>query len=73
LGFSDVDPRASKLLPFSPGIAQAGLDPFNDQAALEFCDRAQDRENHLSCWGTGVDVLRKGYKIDSQGLDKGIY
>jgi len=49
--------RPANPFPVSASVPKARPDSFSDQAALQFCDGAQDGENHLSSGGTGIDVL----------------
>jgi hypothetical protein len=49
--------RATNLLAFSSGVPHASPNPFNDQTAFEFRYSAEDRENQLSGWRAGVELL----------------
>jgi hypothetical protein len=47
---------ASKPLSLRAGIPEPCFHPFENQAPLEFSNRAQDRKDRLSAWAAGVVV-----------------
>ncbi len=52
--------------PFQPGSAHAGLDPFDDQAALELRDGADDDDQSAAQRSAGIDVLAEADELDVQ-------
>src|ERR1019366_2872127 len=48
---------AADVLTFEAGSPHAGADPFDDQAALEFSDRADDHDDSPAQRAAGIDVF----------------
>jgi hypothetical protein len=49
--------RPADLLAFSSSVPHARPNPFNDQTSFEFRHSPDDRENQLSGWRAGVELL----------------
>src|SRR5712692_764650 len=63
-------PWPPEPFPLGPGIPEAGLHPFYDEAPLELGDGAEDREHHLSHWHRSVYLFRKRNELDAQGAER---
>src|SRR5712692_4129342 len=61
-------PWPPEPFPLGPGIPEAGLHPFFDEAPLELGDGAEDGEHHLACQCAGVDLFRKRNKLYAEGF-----
>jgi hypothetical protein len=60
--------RSAEPLPLRASISQSGLDAFNDQRALQFCDGTEDRENHLSHRRRCVHAFGERDKLNAERL-----
>ena len=56
------------MLTFQPGAPHAGAHPFNDQAALEFGDSADDDHDSAAQRAAGVDILPERDVFDPDSI-----
>ena len=60
----------SEPLTLSPGIPQARVNPFHDEAALELGHGAKDREQHLAGGRGGVHLFSEANERDSECVER---
>ena len=56
------------VLTFEPCAPHAGAHPFNDQAALEFGDGADDHDESAAQRATGVDIFPERDVFDPDSI-----
>jgi hypothetical protein len=61
------DPRPTDAFALRACVAQTGPDTLGNQAALQLSHSTQDRKDHFAGGRAGIDVLREGDEVDSQG------